>query len=1520
MTETRITRSFLLALVVTLALGANAAIAGEASGEQQLPGWREELISLPHIEQAQDLFDELGILLMRIKAEENPSIRMDLWNRLIDGYEKILDQYGAKLYYKADSQTYVGIKQLVYERLFSLPAEGREILFARNDVRADILFESYELRGDYSALREIASNYIFSDTAKKALFVLGYSAMERGDHSESFVAFSNLLSWFEDDIQDSVTEVIALKARASQQLLDVGAATELIELVKTRYADREVTIGNSSVLLLDYLKEIVKDLTENDLVERLPDYSFPGGNPLSTAVAEIEASTDTVAWAATPAQPRFNTVSRGPFNPMAFFGTDRNAKVNAAIARGNVYVSNGITVSSFGLLGRRLNWQFRVNFPYQTHRYDEDDPKEANFVTVAEDKVIVNIEEPMTKRPEIFASVYLVDLPETVRRLTCLNADTGELLWQAGGSEEIRPELKGFSFNSPATVIGRTVYAIGSFCSADLKLSLFAFDLASGELQYRIFICQGQQEVNMFGWPLREVFCSSMSFTNGVLLFSTNLGAVVAVDTRSRVIKWAHTYEYIRVIPPADFSIHMRQYSWYNNPPVIVGGNVIFTPTDSSRAYCFGIESGNLVWTMHRSQLILIETEDTRQHVDSNLRFMNADDTGTVYFTGDSVVAVDASNGNQIFKSFLPERAPVVGRSAVFRDCIYSPITSGRMYRVSRSGETFSMRQIMSDDFFRYFGNTPVNLIAVDHVLVGLSNRMVLAFYDDTRMMEAAVTALRRDPRDPSLHIRMAELRSQRREIADAESSYETARNLARQFPSARTPEIEGRVRSGLYVLYTSEAQRLLAESQNAPRNLVEANLAKALDLLDKALTTTRGNDDAIRALLLQASVAKRFAVYKPEIQERFLLAMRNLASQYRGAMYEFENRGLMRVGLYCAISLAEWYEEKGDFPKSIEWLQTVIAEHPDEHFPDGTSAFEFARKRIAEMISLRGRDIYRNFDQEAARISDNAIAISSAQGLISVLELYPNALARRRTIEALAALLLEAGRAKEVVFHLSGYLREAPEQEDTLTIICFLARAYFALDMQGAAKSCLDYLESRFAGQSVNLNDEIVKIEEFALRQRANLSVTFSDDESETQPTFTVPEGILYEEEFIQTGPVQVFPVTGRVSEANRGAVYVSADAQLQKIDPVSGELLFAKQQYGTRIIELVGVGNDLLVLAKDRVGLLKDSTDEELWFYDATGNEITFATYKGGLVCLLQGTGSTNSYDLVMLDSLTGIELWKTRILGTQFFRKMIITDSFVVLHCNFPASITGYDLVTGRPAYQLVDAQLTPLMQDLIPAGGNVVLMMIKNTSVVAIDFEKKAVAWRLDDSMLAFRMIETDLPRRKLYTFGTVSNEPVIRCYSLDNGSYLHSFRPEGRGSFECVSLDMLEGNLLLLSRETPGDGAGGLSLYQSGTVRTQYQTALPGGPTWRYIQNPVIAKDHIVITSIETNTTQILEGNVLRMSTVYRLHLHAIDKRTGRIVWHRTEESSRYPTFYPAFVNDFVVTLVGSKLIVYGKSE
>ncbi len=724
------------------------------------------------------------------------------------------------------------------------------------------------------------------------------------------------------------------------------------------------------------------------------------------------------------------------------------------------YVSDGRGVRCYDLLTARERWRLDGRsgttlplFPPGARTFGRTSLDRVYSPVVAGGLVIATVERYRPYYPEILQGVTInTYLPHRV--LVALDRETGALRWHLDLEAAERWSSAPPSVLSPPAVAeGLVVALVGSYADKH-DVEMVGVDLDTGALRWRRPLGIGQQELNLFGHPLKELAATPIAVADGVAYAGTGLGFVVAVDIRSGVPRWLASYP-ILPVQPVDlwYATPLRTPHVATSPPVVWGDALVVAPPDGRHVHVFDRHTGRLRWREPYA------TEgmdyDTLGHF---LGVAHDGRRAVVLLTDEMLRARDLETGKQVWYARLePGDARVLGRGAVAGPEVLVPTWQGlSRFALDREGA--------------FEGSTPWpaqgeqiaeagNLVVAPRVLL-VAARDTLQWLYDWPAIERDLERRRRErPDDPRVLLEAGEL------YLRAGAAGEVAR------------------RAFLAALALAEARGDAGALQRARQGLLEAWRREGAEAStpEQAITAWR-----------------RAMPYAATAEERVDLRARLHAALPPGSLARVENlealvaeggaleavlvpeEGVVPVRAGALLLLAEEHAASGRAVPAVDALQRVLAEDPDAALPDGPAG-ERAQRRIAELLARWGPPVYARHEEAARALLAAARQGGDGEALDRLLARYPNAEVVGDALLLRARQLREQGRAEAAAGRLRRLLSMAPPAAVAAQALAELARAWAATGGLGAARYALARLRDHHPDETIEVDGARVRAGPYA-------------------------------------------------------------------------------------------------------------------------------------------------------------------------------------------------------------------------------------------------------------------------------------------------------------------------------------------------------------------------------------------------------------------------------------------------------
>ena len=1027
-----------------------------------------------------------------------------------------------------------------------------------------------------------------------------------------------------------------------------------------------------------------------------------------------------------------------------------------------VFVADGRSVRAYDVYSGRRVWQFdgrgngradRMGLPLVrpgTRQHGRTSLERAFSPVVAGDVVIATVEVPYIYEPDKLQGIEITTYKPR-RILVALDRQSGRLRWYMGQRGVEALTLDGLSIVSPPAVAEGLVIAVASYGDLIHNVDFLALDLRTGALRWRRPLGTGQQELNLFGSPLKELAASPVAVRDGIAYASTGLGFMAAVDIRSGIPRWLASYEIQTIKKVQDwYAAPVRIPQVASAPPVVQGDLVVIAPTDAMHLYAFDATTGKLAWrqTYRTTQMV--------HGVPSQLLGVANDGTRDVVLLADHELRARAlKTGVEVWKTrFTPLRDRVMGQGALAGDEILVPTASG-LHRFSLSAEGAFRGRVPWPE-----GAQPGNLLPLGRVLIVTSRTEIQWFYDWAAIERDVKRRRELRPNDPTILLEAGEIYLRGGgETERARKAFEEAKRIAER---AQQPEYVARALQGLFQTWIEEGDQRAAFPSRAQK------------AYRQAMTYARSPDEFVIA-----RVRLHHLLADEENPAARIKNLEALVDEAEGAVGTFEQDGPPLPARAQALMLLAREQLGRDRPaEAVDALQRILTEERSARFPEGPAG-ERAQHFIGMILQQAGEAAYRRHERRARDLLARARSSNDEALLDQLLSEYPNAAVVTDALLELGRRKLEGGAPKEAAGFLRRLLAGADPKHPLLPAgLAALTDAYSALEAWGAALAAADRLAEEYAVRPFRWRGAEFTGTQFARDARTRIH--------EAMPTTTFPAAATQK----LTAPLSEVHFERAGDEVVARAVELSApdgqeaplslvlrDQELLAIDMGAAEVLWSAST-GPCYRAAWTEGSLVIAVLRAFRGL-DPATGKERWRLE-TGAMVRALAVARGIVYAhvqdVQAGGGTMR--LMALDAFTGIELWSRELEradqhGLRAWRDRVVLHQVSYTRTGSEAALGIYDSFTGTPRQRMP----IPTVQESTPVviDGTYCLAASdrgrRKRSLLGIDLATGALRWQksLGGSEPVTALAAADGTLLVLRTDGT------LVTYGVRNGTPLQQTR-------------------------------------------------------------------------------------------------------------------------------------------------
>ncbi|MCS6864923.1 MAG: PQQ-binding-like beta-propeller repeat protein [Gemmataceae bacterium] len=513
-----------------------------------------------------------------IEAEQK--LLNNLPTEAADDLQRILDECGDDLI-SLDNKQFHATRYYVHALLAKLPPDALKAYQDRIHQPARQLLEQAQRERDPRPLWQLLDRYFVSRPTEDGLLLLGDLLFERGDFRLAETIWRRLLPDGGADLAypRPQTDPAVVRARLILAIIfqnDIDRAQRELTLLQTRHPNAHGTLAGHTGPLAKTLQRYL---------DSPPQLAAMAGTTAAwrTFGGDVERSGRVPhgiphAW---PARPTWTQPDEGLDRP-PLPSPSRTPFGHPVIYRGEIFVANGTTVLAFDLhTGKRTRPPYTAALNFAAHPAVR---ASHCTLTVADGLLYARIGPPLVRPPEPQSSGrYVAD-----SAIVCLSLKTeGKFteLWKLFPPEDDKVAT---AWEGAPVVHNRRLWAVyAKFDAGRITHTLACYDPADTDKppvrpQWTVDLCENTPST------LERSRHELLTLAGRNLVFSSNNGAIVAVDATTGRRRWAFRYPRTQ-----------KALSSAGNDPapaVASDGRVFVAPVDGECIYAFDAESGRLLW------------------------------------------------------------------------------------------------------------------------------------------------------------------------------------------------------------------------------------------------------------------------------------------------------------------------------------------------------------------------------------------------------------------------------------------------------------------------------------------------------------------------------------------------------------------------------------------------------------------------------------------------------------------------------------------------------------------------------------------------------------------------------------------------------------------------------------------------------------------------------------------------------------------------------------------------------------
>ena len=733
-------------------------------------------------------------LLQRFKKSES-LIEEKRYAEAVEELGGILEEPEDYSYnFDSDGATRRSLKGEALRRIGALPAEGRDAYELQYGAKAKQLLEKAIETGDDRLLAEVSRRYFHTASGYQATYLLGIQHL---DHDRPLAAALSLRRLLEvPAVAAQYEPELSLKLATSWARAGVSNnAVTILNSAKTQFPGAEFSVAGESRRWFGGAEQPMNWLAANTL-SALAAAADIAARPVQWAVHRGDAARNAAGIGGSPLLNRRWAV---PFanhpdieklvDQLRKSQADRDVALLPSthpLAVDDVVLMRtltGLTAVDFKT-GKRI-WHgagdeyaeslLQSDSPLSSARQDQQPSaltmlvderlwRDAAYGIFSSDGARAYcVEEPSNSQQD--AQVQRMVIQNGGRRFGAMNSRTptnrlaayelaseGKLVWEIGGPYGTPdPSLAETFFLGAPLPLGDRLYVLAETKG---EIRLIVLHAATGKLDWAQQLAVAG---DMSDSELRQTCGLSPSYSDGVLICPTSLGAIVAVDVNDRSLLWGFQYQKTGSNNPNRMfmawqmngrNIQSENHDrWQDATIALADGKVLLAAPESDKLHCLNLVDGKLLWQKERERGLYVACASKGK---------------AVVVASNAVSAYSLTDGKQVWSTPLPEGGKPSGRGFFNGKLLFLPLTTAEVAALDVESGRFTGRSKSRSS------HVPGNLICYRGAVISQGTGGLECFFQLEDLRKEVKDKLAASPEDPAALASSGELLLDEGKVSEA--------------------------------------------------------------------------------------------------------------------------------------------------------------------------------------------------------------------------------------------------------------------------------------------------------------------------------------------------------------------------------------------------------------------------------------------------------------------------------------------------------------------------------------------------------------------------------------------------------------------------------------------------------------------------------------------------------------------------------------------------------------------------------
>ncbi len=604
----------------------------------------------------------------------------------------------------------ISLRRRAIELLGQIPKRDRELYVLRYGIQAKQMLERAVQEGDFLKMSQVMGRFFYTPAGYDATMLVGYHHLDQGRPLAAASTFQRIVD--ERDAREIHDPEVSVLLATCWMLADSPDQAEQVLLAlkrrlpnqTVRFMDRDLPLFKSDSDAIGWLKQIVGDspLARNRHVK---DWVMYRGNPQRNAHSGSGFPLNNYRW-------NVPTLNDLDLEKLAKEKKQELLFADAAMIPSvqPIAVNDTIVMRTFDRMigvdfetGRRI-WMFpSMNtdiFLQEEESVNDSDRQQSNKIPLAsrmwldsifgqsssDGRSVFVVPQPgfVGVRPKMrLQGGFEIYHPMSRRKFNELKAvdvsREGAFKWEVGGKTGLQePELAGAFFLGAPLPLEGSLYGV---CEQNGAIRLVVLDPETGKLLWSRDLASVETVGSIIDFSERRLAGATPSFSDGLVVCPTGIGAIVAVDITTRSLIWGYQYgqpktrRANRIAHDQNSSSPLVDTRWTDSTITISDGCVLYTPSDSNNLITLELLTGRPLWQTGSVPRPWIQREDS-------LYVGCVDQQHAILIGLDYIRSIDLKTGEEAWRMYTAEYGRPSGQGYSNRGFYYLPMTSERLIKV----------------------------------------------------------------------------------------------------------------------------------------------------------------------------------------------------------------------------------------------------------------------------------------------------------------------------------------------------------------------------------------------------------------------------------------------------------------------------------------------------------------------------------------------------------------------------------------------------------------------------------------------------------------------------------------------------------------------------------------------------------------------------------------------------------------------------------------------------------------------